>query len=230
LSLIGMFMSTDKSIAKKRKKSKTKFKHFFPKGFYDETYIDWERNYKWFAHQSWVKQLNRNEYSSLLDSKKYIEIVQRAVNIESKTNLLFSFEKMALRDAVKDHGAKLFAEGLFEYIYGNGSLENRFKSFINVLSSLPRKQTRVVTWPLITVFGFIANPTKFIFLKPRVTMKAAEVFNFDFKYSSKPDWNVYKSYLDFANEVKSDIADMKPRDFIDIQSYIWVMGSDEYED
>jgi hypothetical protein len=35
------------------------------------------------------------------------------VAIESRTNLLFSFEKMALRDAVRTGaGARLFAEGL----------------------------------------------------------------------------------------------------------------------
>jgi hypothetical protein len=224
-----MFKTTDKFIATKRKQARNKFKRFFPKGFYDETYIDWERNYKWQAHESWKKLLNHNQFSKLLYEKDYDEIARIAVSIESKTNLLFSFEKMALRDAVKGIGAKLFSEGLFEFIYFKGNLENRFTTFVNVLSSLPRKQTRVVTWPLITVFGFIANPRKFIFLKPRVTMKAAEVFGFPFQYNSNPSWNVYKNFLEFAEEVEKDILDMKPRDYIDIQSYIWVMGSEEYD-
>jgi hypothetical protein len=33
---------------------------------------------------------------------------------------------------------------------------------------LPRRQSRVLTWPLITVFGFIAEPGTHIFLKPTV--------------------------------------------------------------
>jgi hypothetical protein len=54
-----------------------------------------------------------------LFKKNYDEIALRAVKIETKTNLLFSFEKMALRDAVKPaEGAKAFAQGLFDYIYG----------------------------------------------------------------------------------------------------------------
>jgi hypothetical protein len=28
-----------------------KFLRFFPDGFRDETYIDWERGYKWTAHE-----------------------------------------------------------------------------------------------------------------------------------------------------------------------------------
>jgi hypothetical protein len=30
--------------------------------------------------------------------------------------------------------------------------------------------------------------------------------------------------------VRSDISDLKPRDMIDLQSFLWVQGSDEYPD
>ena len=77
-----------------------KFLRFFPAGFYDDKYIGWEREYKWEAHQSWERDLNHGEFRSLLIEGQYMEIADRAVRIESRTNLLFSFEKMALRDAV----------------------------------------------------------------------------------------------------------------------------------
>ena len=111
--------------------------------------------------------MNREQYERLLSQKKYDEIALRAIKIESKTNLLFSFEKMALRDAVKQaEGSKAFALGLFDYIYGKEELKLRFKEFSDVLISLPRRRTRVSTWPLQTVFGFIANPNEHIFIKP----------------------------------------------------------------
>ena len=90
-----------------------KFLRFFPDGYADETYIDWERDYKWVAHERWMEQLDRSTFRSMLDQERYSEIAQRAVSIESRTNLLFSFEKMALRDAVKPaNGARAFATGL----------------------------------------------------------------------------------------------------------------------
>ena len=55
-------------------KSRRKFLYYFPGGFYDETYIDWERNYKWKAHQQWEELLNRNELRHLLKQKQYGEI------------------------------------------------------------------------------------------------------------------------------------------------------------
>ena len=137
---------------------------------------------------------------------------------------------MALRDAVKSKsGARSFAEGLDEFIYGPGRMEQKFNRWCDTIASLPRKQTRVLTWPLVTVFGFIAQPHKHIFLKPNVTRKAAREYGFDFAYQSRPNWDTYESLGEFADLIRSDIDDLKPLDMIDIQSFIWVQGSDEYE-
>jgi hypothetical protein len=211
------------------KRSLKKFIKFFKKGFYDETYLEWERNYKWNAHLTWKEELNRKEFERLLKEGDYEEIAKRAVRIESRTNLLFSFEKMALRDAVNNkHGAELFAKGLYNFLYGQGSLKERFENWINVVSQLPRKQTRVLTWPLVTVFGFIAEPEKYIFLKPMVTKKGAKAYGYPFEYASKPNWNTYKSLFDFSKKISADHPSLKPRDYIDLQSFIWTLGSDEY--
>jgi hypothetical protein len=207
-----------------------KFLRFFKKGFYDQTYLDWERNYKWNAHEVWEEKLNERTYRTLLNKGRYLEIANIAVRIELRTNLLFSFEKMALRDAVKtNEGAELFAKGLFNYVYGKAPLEKRFEDLTDVLSKLPRKQTRVLTWPLQTVFGFIANPKEHIFLKPKVTKKAAEAYGYYLEYHSKPNWNTYKGLLNFAKQIKKDLPTLKPRDYIDLQSFIWVLGSEEYD-
>ena len=207
-----------------------KFLRFFPDGFQDETYVDWERDYKWKAHEQWEETLNRGELRSLLSAHKYTEVANRAVRIESRTNLLFSFEKMALRDAVKSPaGAKAFAEGLNDFLHGSGGMEQRFTRWCSVIESLPRKQTRVLTWPLVTVFGFIAQPKEHIFLKPNVTRIAARAYGYEFHYESRPSWDIYAGLLAFAETIRKDVRDLEPRDMIDLQSFIWVQGSDEYE-
>src|SRR5690606_15951536 len=43
-----------------------KFLRFFPGGFADETYIDWERDYKWAAHARWREQLGPDELGGLI--------------------------------------------------------------------------------------------------------------------------------------------------------------------
>jgi hypothetical protein len=203
-----------------------RFLKFFPGGFRDETYIDWERAYKWEAHERWQEFLSRETHRRMLSAGEFKEIASIAVRIESRTNLLFSFEKMALRDAVKTQtGARIFAEGL----YGAGDPEQQFEAWCEAVSRLPRVKTRVLTWPLLTVFGFIARPDIHIFLKPNVTRFAAKRYGFEFHYKSKPKWKTYHSLLDFAKTVKRDNADLRPRDMIDLQGFIWVAGSDEYD-
>jgi hypothetical protein len=210
---------------------KRKFLRFFPDGFRDATYLNWEREYKWKAHQNWRAVLNRQAYEAKLSQGKFLEIGSEAVRIESRTNLLFSFEKMAIRDALKSkRGAQAFAEGLHALLYGPGNLQAKFSRWCEVVAGLPRKQSRVLTWPVATVFGFIAQPDTHIFLKPTVTRLAAREYGFDFSYRSGPSWETYSSLLAFAGEIGHDLRDLRPRDFIDIQSFIWVLGSDEYEE
>jgi len=169
-------------------------------------------------------------YRALLADGAFEEIAGTAVRIESRTNLLFSFEKMALRDAIRTKaGARVFAEGLYDFLWGRGGDETRFDRWCDAVASLPRRQTRVLTWPLVTVFGFIARPDTHIFLKPNVTRIAAEAYGVDFQYRSKPNWETYQSLIDFANTVRRDTRDLRPKDMIDLQGFIWVQGSDEYD-
>ena len=102
--------------------------------------------------------------------------------------------------------------------------------WVEVVAQLPRRQTRVLTWPLVTVFGFIAQPDVHVFLKPNVTRFAARAYDFDFLYASRPNWETYESLLRFTRQLQSDLSDLKPRDMIDLQSFLWVQGSDEYPD
>ncbi len=207
-----------------------KFLRFFPGGFRDEPYLEWERNYKAEAHAKWEETLGAERYRSLLVARRFEEIASLAVRIESRTNLLFSFEKMAVRDAVKEPaGARLFAEGLYDFLHGGGSDQNRFERWCETVGTLPRRQTRVLTWPVVTVFGFLALPDRHIFLKPTVTRVAAENNGFDFEYRSRPGWETYASLLRFADVIRRDQSDLRPRDLIDIQSFIWVQGSAEYD-
>src|SRR3954470_4994019 len=42
-----------------------KFLRIFLDGFRDETYLAWERDYKWDAHQQWTSLLDQATYRSL---------------------------------------------------------------------------------------------------------------------------------------------------------------------
>ena len=210
---------------------RAKFLRQFPGGFLDPTYRDWERDYKWDTHLRWQDALPRETFRMLLRNGDHAEAAARAVRVEQRSRhaMLFSFEKMALRDALRaPQGARDFAEGLFDFLHGSSRAERRFDRWVAAVEGLPRHQTRVLTWPLITVFGFIAQPTRHMFLKPNTIRAAAKAYGYELPYQSRPTWDTYSSLLQFAQLVKLDLADLQPRDMIDVQSFLWVQGSDEY--
>jgi hypothetical protein len=214
-------------------RSRRKFELFYPDGFQDETYQVAERSFKERAHLEWKNELGPADFRKLLARGEFDRIAEIAIRIESRTNLLFSFEKMALRDALKTPaGARLFATELYAFLWGRGSPQRKFEDWVQAVADLPRRQTRVLTWPVVTVFGFLARPDKHLFLKPMVTRRAAHAYGFDFDYRPQPSWPVYHSLQTFAAIIRRDL-DRKPgfkaRDMIDVQSFIWVQGAEEYE-
>ena len=83
-------------------KARRKFLHAFPDGFRDETYLDWERDYKWKAHLRWQKAQAKLAFGDCWRDGHLLRSPHWRSALSPPTNLLFSFEKMALRASVRD--------------------------------------------------------------------------------------------------------------------------------
>ena len=91
---------------------RNKFLRHFPEGFRDESYLSLERQYKWETHLRWQSVLGFDKFKRLLDLGEFRVIATQAARVEqlSKHSMIFSFEKMALRDAIKsEEGVKAFS-------------------------------------------------------------------------------------------------------------------------
>lgn len=51
----------------KAARCRRQFLRFFTDGFQDETYLDWERDYKWATRKRWVAALGQSEFDRLPD-------------------------------------------------------------------------------------------------------------------------------------------------------------------
>ena len=186
-------------------RARRKFLRVFPGGFRDETYLDWERDYKWESHRRWIEHLDVKTFRALLTTGRHDEIARRALKVEqqSRHSMVFTFEKIALREAVATpRGAKIFATSLFEFLHGRHSPERRFDDWVEALRSLPRRQARLVTWPVATVFGFLAQPDTHFFVKPAVTRRAALACGLDLSYRAQPSADIYANILNLAATVR----------------------------
>src|ERR1043165_254864 len=86
--------------------AKRRFREFFPRGFADPTYLEWERGYKWEAHLAWRNALDRETWSQLLAAREYREIGGRIARwyARSHLNMLALYEWMGRRRAREGGG------------------------------------------------------------------------------------------------------------------------------
>jgi hypothetical protein len=211
---------------------KRRFQEIFPRRFADDTYLAWERDYKWEAHLAWQRLLDRRTWMSLRRRGAHAEVARRvsAFYARSHLNMLALYEWMALREALVDRrGGRAFAEGLFELIHGRDPVGARIDRFADVLDELPQRQSRLAKWPVATLFLFVAAPREHFILKPRLIKRAAERYGIDLRYRPRPNGETYGALMEFVRWLSGALAAWRPRDLIDVQGFLWVTNSDEYE-
>ena len=199
----------------------------FPGGFHGERLYKHERKYKEAAHALAEELLEPGLLRSLLDGGQYDEICTRALKVVNATNLVFPNEKMQLKDGLKPsgHPAK-FAKALVDLLYGGEAYQHRFERFATMLEEIDSAK-----WTVATYFPFFVVPAEHMFLKPMVTQSAAELCGFEISYDSKLNWKTYDRLLAFSYWLFDELVkqELKPRDMIDVQSFIWCIAPGKYE-
>src|ERR1700754_3144682 len=62
-------------------RARRKFLRAFPGGFRDETYLDWERDYKWNAHRRWRDVLSEATFRRMIDERQFEKSASLAIGI-----------------------------------------------------------------------------------------------------------------------------------------------------
>ncbi|MEO8035201.1 MAG: hypothetical protein ABI837_12270, partial [Acidobacteriota bacterium] len=100
---------------------------------------------------------------------------------------------------------------------------NQVSASIRAVHRLPR-QIGANKWPVPTYFPFLTFPDQHMVLKPDVTRRAAESRNFELNERVELNWWSCEALLRFTAGLRDLIADLIPRDNIDMQSFIFCEG------
>ncbi len=105
------------------------------------------------------------------------------------------------------------------------------KPALHALKSL-LKPHDCAKWTIVTYLPFLWRPDEHVFLKPMMIKDFAERVGHRFASVYRPDLDieVYDAQLDLAEETRAKLADMGPRDMIDIQSFMWTVMKYTEED
>lgn len=211
------------------------FKLQFPLGFEDPTYIEvnsgelgGERNYKLRAHERYLDAFGDESGERLLVDGQFDELRERVQTVATKgnMNLLSPYEAMALRDglAESDVATADFFRALFDFVK-NGPSQPLFNTLADAVNNIPVKEgrARAATWPVQTLLPFLADPRRFMFLKPEPTRACADRLRFDLLYDSALRWATYERLMEMGSYLLGELRPLGARDFIDVQSFMWVI-------
>jgi len=194
--------------------ARARFLRFFPNGFHSEKFENDERKYK-------------VEAKKRLDATVPVEQAatgsgfgEAVLAVFRDTNLLSPFEKPRLTEALRGPSADAFIRAAARFTLGEGKL-----ALLAIERAL--KPYNVATWPAATYLAFLWRPEEHMFLKPEVTKDfAARVgHRFATDYEARLDLGVYECLLELVSRTATELAALRPRDGIDVQSFIWVVGS-----
>ena len=198
----------------------------FPGAFEDPRYLRQERDYKWDAHSRVAAELLSARGRRLVAEGPPAVLADTLKALIGLTNLLAPAELIAVNDAFRrdPRAARTFGEAVLTLVDDGG--ERAFSRLVEATGSLPADpgRARVLTWPIVTILPFLAQPDRHMFLKPRQTQRIAEAFTFDLLYSARPTWGTYERLLTLSNQLLERLRPLGARDLIDVQSFMWVVA------
>lgn len=197
-----------------------RFLEFMPGGFEGERNLAQEREYKVKAHQVLTETLPIER--ALEATPEDADSIRRA---PVWINLLSPYEMMHLKEVMERPEGPAFLRAAARFAMGD------YGPAGSAMDQAVIKYGRQ-SWPKVTYFPFLWSPAEHMFLKPTVTRDFAERIGHPFQHEYQTDTSadVYLSLLDLARTTKAAIAALKPKDFIDVQSFIYVVGGYTEED
>lgn len=193
--------------------ARNRFLHFFPNGFHSSGYETNERDYKVAARARLLRSV------PLADAVEGVGLGEAVLSVFRATNLLSLFEKTRLQDVLRGPSADPFIQAAARFTLGDARA-----ALLDMERAL--KPHDAAKWTVATYLPFLWRPEAHMFLKPEVTKDFAERVGHRFASDYEPRLNpeVYGILLDLVAETEVELIELKPRDRIDLQSFIWVVG------
>lgn len=195
--------------------ARARFLGYFPDAFDDAGYLTHERRYKDDA----VARIGAMAPIEAARRADQAECVQ-AVRAFQATNLVFPVEKSRIKEVLAGATGPAFLRAAARF--ADGEVTEGLDAMISAI-----KPVTSPSWPMLTYLPFMWRPDRHLFLKPVVTCDFADRVGHPFgrEYKEGLVAGIYECLLDLGAETKAQIASLNPKDLIDVQSFIWVVGA-----
>lgn len=196
------------------------FLKVFPGGLRSKECDDEERNYKVEKSTYARKELAADVLEPMLARGEYSEILVR-VRKSLKLNLVFPNELIKF-GAIPAASHKEIAERLVRLITASDETPKALEELAAAL-----KPHDAAKWTIVSLIPFLLDPERWPFVKPTFLQRTEKALGIEVEYDAQPNARTYELVCDLYEQVKGLLEglgreDFVPRDFIDVQTFLWV--------
>lgn len=204
----------------------------------EAVYYEQEIGYKLNAMKE-LEELIKNTNNNLISDD---ELFKRILHIYIKDTLVHHFAINALENIIIDNNLndkKVEFVSLFKELFNLESSEIKIftwmNKYIKLFDDIKHYKTNKgingpkINWEILTFYPFLLHPDKHLFLKPGPFKNFVKFLNkngCEYTYSPYPTTEKYKEILEIVDVLREKLnqTDYKPKDMIDLQTFIFVMN------
>ena len=200
--------------------------------FADERTVREERGYKLDAVQKAIGPDGLLLESALrqdLEGRAFNSFYERFKKIGQATNLLYlstpstgDLSALHLAHDAEPEVFERFCWALLDLLWGDDSSPDRLGRYLSVLAAedLPSK------WTFPTYFLFLTHPNEDLFIKTDTMRRLAKELKTPWTAKGSPTAEEYGAILAWSHELRDSLEPFGAQDMIDVQSLLWIAGSE----
>jgi hypothetical protein len=206
------------------------FEKLFPGGFEGEKFTNQERGVEGVAKKKGGNNaaaitVAREELSAAkFASATPEELFESAIRLLKGTNIVFSLEGAIPFGDMEPKARATAVAGLKQLLHGEGDYALRLERFSGAVAMKNKKgEPKVVSWPLATLFGALFNPTVNSCIKPAPFASQAATLGLVVDQKQAINARGYTAFHEVVKLTQAKLleAGQKPRDLLDVSSFIW---------
>jgi hypothetical protein len=201
----------------------------YPQGFADPSYLGTATGSRRARSPAWRAAVaewaaSMGDEAPLLVTRDVRELVRRAVRIEKLVAPIpGTFEEGTLAQAFQDpDAASPFFAALFEALAAPPA-RARFEKLFAAAEALDVEPA--AAWPVATVFPFVADPARHVFVSPRTSCAAAERLGCDLQWDASPNWPSYAALRTLSGRLLARLEDSGAKDLVDVEAFLHAIGT-----
>ena len=196
--------------------------------FQSERYLEWERQYKVDLTSEWRATVTGDRLNAAIGGSDPLPYANQVSTLFTKTNLLPWRYSMCIKGFKSPEKARTFLEALHMLLFDREGAREPIDAFTEHMrplydGDLKEGINSAASRSIPSLALWLSDPQHHFFIRSAVVNKAANILSGgaiegrDEVMTSA----YYSGVLDLAHAVRSGIAELRPRDMIDVQGFLW---------